>query len=57
LCSCLTLPRPAHQPHVIVVHFEGGDLVTRGFNGDLARWTLPKPDLDSMTDLLRELSN
>jgi WD40 repeat protein len=46
----------AHQPHVIAVHFEGGDLVTRGFAGDVARWTLPKPDLDALPELLRELS-
>jgi WD40 repeat protein len=46
----------AHQPHVIALHFEGGDLVTRGFAGDVARWTLPKPDLDALPGLLRELS-
>jgi WD40 repeat protein len=46
----------AHQPHVIAVHFEGGDLVTRGFAGDVARWTLPKPDLDARLELLRQLS-
>jgi hypothetical protein len=33
---------PAHQSHVIGVHFEGHDIVTRGFSGDVARWTLPK---------------
>jgi WD40 repeat protein len=46
----------AHQPHVIALHFESGDLVTRGFDGDVARWTLPRPDLDAMPELLRELS-
>lgn len=46
----------AHQPHVMGVHFEGGDLVTRGFAGDVARWTLPKPDLDALSELLRQLS-
>jgi WD40 repeat protein len=46
----------AHQPHVIAVHFEGGDLVTRGFDGDVARWSLPKPDLDAQSELLRQLS-
>jgi WD40 repeat protein len=46
----------AHQPHVIGLHFEGSDLVTRGFAGDIARWTLPKPDLDAIPELLRELS-
>jgi WD40 repeat protein len=33
----------AHKPHVIGLHFEGNDLVTRGFDGDLARWSLPDP--------------
>ncbi|HEX3757731.1 MAG TPA: hypothetical protein VHW23_03455 [Kofleriaceae bacterium] len=47
---------PAHQPHVVGVHFEGSDLVTRGFAGDVARWMLPKPDLDALSGLLRELS-
>ena len=45
-----------HQPHVIGVHFEGGDLVTRGYPGDIAHWTFPKPDLDALPGLLRELS-
>jgi len=31
---------PSHKSHVIGVHFEGGSLVTRGFSGELARWTL-----------------
>jgi WD40 repeat protein len=35
----------AHKSHVVGVHFEGGDMVTRGFGGDLARWTLPRPEL------------
>jgi WD40 repeat protein len=35
---------PAHKLHVIGLHFEGDDLVTRGFGGDVARWTLPKPE-------------
>jgi hypothetical protein len=29
---------------VIGIHFEGDDRVTRGFGGDVARWTLPKPE-------------
>jgi WD40 repeat protein len=45
-----------HEPEATGVHFEGGDLVTRGFAGDVARWTLPKPDLDALPELLRELS-
>jgi WD40 repeat protein len=46
----------AHQPHVIALHFEAGDLVTRGFDGDVARWTLPRPDLDALSERLRELA-
>jgi WD40 repeat protein len=35
---------PAHKPHAIGLHFEGRDLVTRGFDGDLSRWSLPAPE-------------
>jgi hypothetical protein len=28
---------------VIGIHFEGDDIVTRGFAGEVSRWTLPKP--------------
>jgi WD40 repeat protein len=31
----------AHRSHVVGVHFEGDDIVTRGFGGDVARWRLP----------------
>jgi WD40 repeat protein/serine/threonine protein kinase len=34
----------AHRSYVIGVHYEGDDLVTRGFTGDVARWALPSPD-------------
>ncbi len=34
----------AHRSYVIGVHYEGSDLVTRGFAGDVTRWTLPPPD-------------
>jgi WD40 repeat protein len=34
----------AHKSHVVGVHFEGADIVTRGFGGDLARWQLPPPE-------------
>ncbi len=34
----------AHRSYVIGVHYEGDDLVTRGFAGDVARWALPSPD-------------
>jgi WD40 repeat protein len=33
----------AHRSYVVGVHFEGNDLVTRGFSGDVARWSLPTP--------------
>jgi WD40 repeat protein len=32
---------PAHRSHVVGVHMEGTDIVTRGYAGDLARWSLP----------------
>jgi WD40 repeat protein/serine/threonine protein kinase len=31
----------AHKSHVVGIHFEGEALVTRGFAGDVARWTIP----------------
>jgi serine/threonine protein kinase len=34
----------AHKSYVIGVHYEGNDIVTRGFTGDVSRWTLPQPD-------------
>ncbi|HEX4417285.1 MAG TPA: protein kinase [Kofleriaceae bacterium] len=34
---------PAHTSQIVAVHVEGGDIVTRGFTGELARWTLPNP--------------
>jgi WD40 repeat protein len=34
---------PAHPVHIIGVHVEGGDVVTRGFSGDISRWSLPQP--------------
>ncbi|HEX8115560.1 MAG TPA: hypothetical protein VF516_47870, partial [Kofleriaceae bacterium] len=34
----------AHRSYVIGVHYEGNDIVTRGFAGDIARWALPSPD-------------
>lgn len=30
----------AHASHVVGLHFDGADLVTRGFGGELARWHL-----------------
>jgi WD40 repeat protein len=34
----------AHKSYLVGVHFEGDDIVTRGFAGDVARWALPKPE-------------
>ena len=34
----------AHTSYVVGVHYEGDDIVTRGFAGDIARWTLPSSD-------------
>jgi WD40 repeat protein/serine/threonine protein kinase len=34
----------AHRSYVIGVHYEGDDLITRGFAGDVARWALPPPE-------------
>jgi eukaryotic-like serine/threonine-protein kinase len=34
----------AHKSYLVGLHFEGDDIVTRGFAGDVARWTLPKPE-------------
>ena len=33
---------PAHKSAVIGVHFDGADIVTRGFAGELSRWRLPQ---------------
>ena len=35
---------PAHKSAVIAVHIEDGDLVTRGFTGEMSRWRLPGPE-------------
>lgn len=32
----------AHKGHVVGVHLEGDGFVTRGFGGDVSRWTLPR---------------
>jgi WD40 repeat protein/serine/threonine protein kinase len=31
----------AHKSYVVGVHYEGGEIVTRGFAGDISRWALP----------------
>ena len=33
----------ADKSWLVGVHVEGDDIITRGFNGELSRWTLPKP--------------
>jgi WD40 repeat protein/serine/threonine protein kinase len=35
----------AHRSYIVGVHYEGEDLVTRGFAGDVARWALPESDV------------
>jgi WD40 repeat protein len=35
---------PTHRSAVIGVHIENGDIVTRGFTGEISRWRLPGPD-------------
>jgi WD40 repeat protein/serine/threonine protein kinase len=34
----------AHKSHVVGIHLEGDDIVTRGFGGDVSRWTLPRSE-------------
>jgi len=34
---------PAHKSIVVGIHFEGDNIVTRGFAGDVSRWKLPLP--------------
>jgi eukaryotic-like serine/threonine-protein kinase len=34
----------AHKSYVVGVHYERDDLVTRGFSGDVIRWSLPNPN-------------
>jgi len=34
---------PVHKSHLIGVRVEGDNIVTRGFSGDISRWSLPKP--------------
>jgi WD40 repeat protein len=32
----------AHKSAIIRIHIEGGDIVTRGFTGEISRWRLPR---------------
>jgi WD40 repeat protein/serine/threonine protein kinase len=34
----------AHRSHLVGVHVDGADIVTRGFSGDITRWSLPNPE-------------
>jgi len=34
----------AHKSHLIGIHVENDAIVTRGFDGELSRWTLPKSE-------------
>jgi WD40 repeat protein/serine/threonine protein kinase len=33
---------PAHKSHLIGIRVDGDDIVTRGFSGDISRWSLPR---------------
>lgn len=45
----------AHKSAVIAVHMEAGDLVTRGFTGEISRWRLERPEhvIDACGEHLR----
>jgi WD40 repeat protein len=34
----------AHGSYVVGIRLDGDDVVTRGYGGDVARWTLPRPE-------------
>ena len=33
-----------HKSHVVGIHLDGDDIVTRGFGGDVSRWTIPRAE-------------
>jgi WD40 repeat protein len=35
---------PAHRSHLVGVHVDGNEIITRGFSGDISRWVLPEPE-------------
>jgi WD40 repeat protein/serine/threonine protein kinase len=35
---------PAHKSYLVGIRVEGQDIVTRGFSGDISRWTLPQSE-------------
>jgi WD40 repeat protein len=39
-----------HESRVAGIHFEGTDIVTRGFTGEIARWTLPSSSSSALID-------
>jgi hypothetical protein len=47
----------AHRSSITGIHFEGGDIVTRGFTGEISRWTVSRrlsPELlHSIDDITR----
>lgn len=46
---------PAHKTRVVGLHFEGNDLVTRGFSGEMTRWTVPDSEQVIKTCVARGL--
>jgi WD40 repeat protein len=34
----------AHRSHLVGIHVDGANIVTRGFSGEIARWSLPNPE-------------
>ena len=34
---------PAHKSHLIGIRVDGDNIVTRGYSGDISRWSLPTP--------------
>jgi WD40 repeat protein len=34
---------PAHRSHLVGVRVDANEVITRGFSGDISRWTLPDP--------------
>jgi WD40 repeat protein len=44
----------AHRSFVNGVHFAGADLITRGYDGDIARWSLPLEPPPDFATLIKE---
>ena len=44
----------AHMVGVAGIHFEGGDIVTRGFTGEISRWNVSKlPPIEAIDRCVR----